>query len=101
MPETITLSSGEVLIVERQSGGRSVTLWALIDGEPVICVAQTRKPMWGLPGEPTIWQPSQTEINTGSTNLGQLSRLIEILTHAARLSAELDEQYKPGTEVAG
>lgn len=102
--ETITLTSGEVLVVERWSDSadnRLLALWFFDKGvmtERILTITKG----WTCRGSRTrYWEKSFAYGSVFHYALSELTRYIEILQHAARLAAELDEQFVPGTEVTG
>ena len=92
MTETITLSTGETLIVERTENalGHFVT----IIGERDRTVAFVEKPH-----SDSSWRPATLSMCRVALRVDRVACYQETLTHAARLAVELDEQFVPGTEM--
>ena len=97
--EIITLTSGEVRIVERstsQAGSLYINIWATRNERADQEEAEIRK----VRLTDSRFEPAIASIRNKPMKVADFARHIEILQHAARLAAELDEQFKPGTEVA-
>ena len=98
--EIITLTSGEVLIVERstsQAGSLYINIWATRNERADQEEAEIRK----VRLSESKFEPAVVSLRSKSMKVSEMFRRIEILQHAARLATELDEQFVPGTEVAG
>lgn len=99
--EEITLTSGEVLRMERRefksTSSHSINIWTMDDPDIIATVGKEWRAVRGVP----VWEPAVIRSHPIGTTVETMPRHIEILQHAARLATELDEQFVPGTEVTG
>jgi hypothetical protein len=102
--ETITLTTGEVLEVERTASENNSAWYEvhimqkdLALGPEVVIFKDSFR---ALSDGQRRWCDCDVTTHRNSTNTLYTQRKIEILQHAARLASELDRQYPAGIEVS-
>jgi hypothetical protein len=99
--ETITLSTGETLIVERNStttNRHEISLWSVENGKPddrILTINKNWEPVKGS----KVWIPVYIRLLYGTIFLETVASHKATIDAAAALAVELDASYPAGTEV--